>query len=144
MEEKIFTVDQAAEILGLHPKTVRRFIREGKFKATKVGKQWRILKDDLDIFLGRDIQAASEKKKEAAPKGEKIFVSTVVDIQVSGEDEALRLSNVILASMLGKEHSGGQCRSDYIYYKEEKKARFLLWGPPEVVGNLLILLSRIS
>ena len=34
--EKYYTVDQIAELLTLHPKTIQRYIREGKIIAKKV------------------------------------------------------------------------------------------------------------
>lgn len=38
MEEKFYTIDQIAEILGMHNKTIRKFITEGKLRANKIGK----------------------------------------------------------------------------------------------------------
>ena len=51
MEEKFYTIDQIAEILGMHHKTIRKFITEGKLRANKVGKQWRISGHDLSLFM---------------------------------------------------------------------------------------------
>ena len=45
-----YTVDQVAELLNLHPKTLQRYIREGKLKATKLGKSYRITGHDLSVF----------------------------------------------------------------------------------------------
>jgi len=42
LEEKFYTIDQIADLLGMHHKTIRKFINEGKLGARKVGKQWRI------------------------------------------------------------------------------------------------------
>ena len=51
----MYTVQELAEILSLHPKTVQRFIREGKLKATKIGREWRVQKEDLREFAsGKD------------------------------------------------------------------------------------------
>ena len=50
MENKFYTIDQVAEVLDIHHKTVRKFIKEGKLKANKVGKQWRISQIDLEVF----------------------------------------------------------------------------------------------
>ena len=51
MEEKFYTIDQIAEILGMHHKTIRRFITKGKLRANKIGKQWRISGHDLSLFM---------------------------------------------------------------------------------------------
>ena len=45
--ERTYTVEQIAELLSLHPKTVQRYIREGKIIANKVGKRWFISESNL-------------------------------------------------------------------------------------------------
>jgi excisionase family DNA binding protein len=52
MSEMLHTVDHAAERLAVHPKTVLRFIRDGRLRATRIGKAWRIRASDLDAFAG--------------------------------------------------------------------------------------------
>ena len=46
---EFFTVDQVAKILDMHPRTVRRYVREGQLRATKVGGEWRIRREDADM-----------------------------------------------------------------------------------------------
>ena len=41
------TVPEAARRIGRHPETVRRWIREGRLPATRVGTQHLIEEDDL-------------------------------------------------------------------------------------------------
>ena len=50
MEEKVefYTAEEVAEVLRLHPYTVRRLCREKKVPAFKFGGQWRFRKDDID------------------------------------------------------------------------------------------------
>ncbi|SFM38610.1 helix-turn-helix domain-containing protein [Pelosinus propionicus] len=45
--EKVYTVSEIAELLKLHPVTVRRFIRAKKINAVKMGKDWRVYESDL-------------------------------------------------------------------------------------------------
>jgi len=51
MEDKFYTINQVAEILDMHHKTIRNFISDGKLRASKVGKQWRVSDDDLNSFM---------------------------------------------------------------------------------------------
>ncbi len=46
------TVPEAARRIGRNPETVRRWIREGRLPATKVGTQHVIEENDLEIALG--------------------------------------------------------------------------------------------
>jgi excisionase family DNA binding protein len=44
-------VEEVAERLLVDPQTVRRWIKSGKLKAYKPGREYRILSNDLDAFL---------------------------------------------------------------------------------------------
>lgn len=56
-----FTVPQAAEYAGMHPKTVRNACEAGTLRAGQrvKGGHWRIHRDDLDAWLAGDTAAAS-------------------------------------------------------------------------------------
>lgn len=50
--EKLYTVREAADLIGCHPKTIFRFIREGRLTAVKIGpKSTRISYISLKYFL---------------------------------------------------------------------------------------------
>lgn len=48
--ENLFNVNQVAFILKVHPLTIRRYIREGRLKAVKVGGNIRIKESELQNF----------------------------------------------------------------------------------------------
>jgi excisionase family DNA binding protein len=45
------SVDDIAKELNIHPDTVRGWIRDRKLRATKLGRDYRIKRADLDKFL---------------------------------------------------------------------------------------------
>ena len=47
MTKKHYSIEEAADLLGLHTNTIRRMIKRGDLPATKYGRQWRIKKEDL-------------------------------------------------------------------------------------------------
>lgn len=47
----VYTVDEVAEALKLHPYTIRRLSREKKIPAFKVGGQWRFKKSKIIAWL---------------------------------------------------------------------------------------------
>lgn len=69
MEEKILTPDQVAETLQIHPFTVLKFIKQGKLKASKLGRVYRIRSSDVDKFL--DDQANQARAKDDAREAKK-------------------------------------------------------------------------
>ncbi|WP_410908004.1 helix-turn-helix domain-containing protein, partial [Priestia sp. SIMBA_032] len=44
------SADEVADELGLHVRTVRTYIRDGRLRAARVGKQYRITRADLAAF----------------------------------------------------------------------------------------------
>lgn len=50
------TIQEAADMLGVHYHTIRNHIIKGGIKAVKVGVQWRIKKTDLERYLHASVQ----------------------------------------------------------------------------------------
>lgn len=50
------SVGALAEEIQVHPKTIRRWIREGRLTAYHVGDQLRIDREDLDGVIARRVQ----------------------------------------------------------------------------------------
>lgn len=48
--EEFYTVNQSATFLKVHPLTIRRYIREGKLKAVKIGGNVRVALNELRAF----------------------------------------------------------------------------------------------
>ena len=46
-----FTVAKVAEILKISPNTVRKYIRQGRLKAIKIGREYRISEKRFKEFL---------------------------------------------------------------------------------------------
>ena len=63
--DNLFNVNQAAFILKVHPLTVRRYIKEGKLKAVRVGGSVRIKESDLQSF-NQDF-TPYERKESTSP-----------------------------------------------------------------------------
>lgn len=51
MEKPILTVRQAARFLQVDPNTIYRWSRTAKFPASKIGKEWRVLRSDVLKFI---------------------------------------------------------------------------------------------
>ena len=51
MTKEVLTPQEVAKYLQLTPDTVYRYIREGKLVASKLGRQYRIPKKNVELFL---------------------------------------------------------------------------------------------
>ncbi len=54
MDHNLLTCDEAASYLRLHPRTVCRLLQQGKLPGVKIGRQWRIHRQDLETHLRGD------------------------------------------------------------------------------------------
>lgn len=46
--QAVYTVDEAAELLKVHPQTIRKYIADGALDAVKLGRVWRIDRPALE------------------------------------------------------------------------------------------------
>ena len=49
--ERLLTIREAAEILRLHPRTVREYVRRGEIEGRIIGGRYRFRRCDLDAFF---------------------------------------------------------------------------------------------
>ena len=89
--ERYYTVDEIANMLSMHPKTIQRYIREDKLHAKKVGKSWRIYEQDLKVFM-----ECSNITSDIMPQTpNKTVASSVVDINVTDSNEAFDIEKYL-------------------------------------------------
>ena len=50
-EIKVYSIEEVAAILKVGKRTIYTYIKEGKIKAVKVGKEWRVYDENLKDFL---------------------------------------------------------------------------------------------
>lgn len=53
-KNSLLTPEEVAEILQLHILTVYSYIRSGKLGAVRLGRSYRIMPDDLELFFERN------------------------------------------------------------------------------------------
>jgi len=50
-EIKVYTLEEVIAILKVSQRTVYNYIKSGKLKAHKLGKEWRVQHEDLQRFV---------------------------------------------------------------------------------------------
>jgi excisionase family DNA binding protein len=139
MELKLYSVSDLTTILKLHPKTILRFIKEGKIKARKIGRSWMVSEDDLKSYCHSEL--SSEQPPVLLPNydtiGERVSVSAVVEIIEQNSEEASRISNSLIAMLNSEQEGNGKSRFDFFYYPEIQKAKYIFYGNPAFIGRVL-------
>lgn len=155
MENKFYTIDQVAEILGIHHKTVRKFIKEGKLNANKLGKQWRISPLDLERFTKMEdsideSEAISYDEEIELSNNElnfevknEIKVSSVIDLEGIDSDEYSRISNMLLAVMNCKNDSLQKNTINIKYSKNVNRLRVMLWANINTTKEVLDVIEML-
>ncbi len=121
MEQDFYTVDQVAELLNLHVKTVRNYVKEGRLKAVRIGKQYRIAGEDLAAMTGRPVASF---RPEPVRRTRHVEVSSIVEIDAISPELANRLTNGLMAAASG-------VRVEAIYDHERGRMKIILVGSME-------------
>lgn len=133
MSTTLFTVEQAAQRLNLHPKTVLRYIRDGQLPATRVGKSWRIARARLDAFAG-----VATRSAEA---GAGVRTTAIVDIPDMTPDEAQRLATMLHAAALAGDANTPPLHFETAYDPMARTIKLVLIGDLADVSKLLEMLE---
>jgi excisionase family DNA binding protein len=146
MESKLYSIKSLTTILSLHPKTILRFIHEGKIKARKIGRSWMVHEDDLRDYAHAELAESGKPRLEPeyGTLAERISVSAVIEIDEQNSEEASRISNTILAMLSSKDESMGKTRFDFFYYPEAQKAKYILYGSPAFISAILNNFDTLS
>lgn len=137
MSDKYYSVEQVSEMLDMHPKTIQRYIREGKLCASKIGKSWRINGHDLSLF----IENTNERKLDIQPK---VKISSVVDIEAVNPDEGIRIANTLTAALNSKPLEYGSSTMYVQYLEYESKVRVTLWGSIGFMKEMIEFISVLT
>jgi excisionase family DNA binding protein len=131
MSQELYSVEQVAERLGLHVKTVRNYVREGRLKAVRIGKQYRIAREDLEAMTGRP-----EPAPEPVVRNRHVEVSSIVEIDAISSEAANHLSMTLVSAANG-------IRIEAIYNPERARLKIILVGDLEKNASYLKFISAM-
>ncbi|MEH1102175.1 helix-turn-helix domain-containing protein [Micromonospora sp. CPCC 205561] len=136
MNDDMLSVEQVAERLGLHVRTVRGYIRGGRLRAVRIGKQYRIARADLDALTGRDAPARPARGAAAE-------VSSIV--QIDGVDRAAadRLGTLVLAAANTGVRPSHPLRVQTVHDQERNRMKIVILGGASATAELLHLLGAV-
>jgi len=134
MTQELYSVEQVATRLGLHVRTVRNYVRNGRLKAIRIGKQYRIAREHLEALTGRP-PAASGTEGETPRRH--VEVSSIVQIEAISVEAASRVTNAMMAAAKGRPEADEPLRIDTIYDQERARLKVILTGSISTTASLL-------
>jgi excisionase family DNA binding protein len=132
----LYSAEQVAELLNLHVKTIRRYLRDGRLKAKRIGKEYRITRADLEEFAG-ELRPA----EKPAPRSRHVIASSIVDVDAIGPKESERVTTMIVASLNGRKGEPDSPRVDTIYYPEQGRLRITITANPMLTCELIRMID---
>lgn len=65
---KYYTTEEVAELLKLHTRTVREYLKSGQLRGYKLGDTWRISEEDIQEFLEARANRPRKRKSIEQPE----------------------------------------------------------------------------
>ncbi len=133
-EQGFYSVDEVAKRLGLHVRTVRSYVRSGRLRAVRIGKQYRVAHDALAALTGTAPPAIAA----ASGAGHRhVDVSSIVQIEGIDRDTASRITTALLAAGQGQPDTPDPLRIDTIFEPERARLKVIVTGSLATTAALL-------
>ncbi|BDH09543.1 helix-turn-helix domain-containing protein [Streptomyces hygroscopicus] len=134
MNERFYSVEQVAERLGLHVRTIRTYVRDGRLPAVRIGKQYRIAHEDLEAFTGRPVPASPD---ETAGQQRHSEVSSIVEIDAISAETADRVTTLLMGAAANPRPEDEPLRIETAYDAERARMKIIVLGGLGVTARLL-------
>jgi len=136
MTVAVYSAEQVADILGLHVRTVRGYIRDGRLPAVRVGKQYRITEGDLRAFSGMPVDEPARIPR--------VHVSTVAQIDNVDRLAMDRITSHLTAVTTGNARHPGHLDIHSRYDEAAHRLTVFLVGDAEPAAAVIGLLGALS
>src|SRR5262245_8120080 len=140
MAQHLYTAEQAAGLLELHVKTIRRYIHEGKLKAKRIGKEYRITRADLEEFTGSPLPAQAAA---AISRTRQVIASSIVDVDAISPEDSPRITTFVMASLNSRRGEGDFPNVNSVYYPEMGKLRITITANPTLTASMLQMINSL-
>lgn len=132
----VYSAEQVADILGLHVRTVRGYVRDGRLPAVRVGKQYRITESDLRAFTGT--------ADDGSLNGLRVHVSAVAHIDNVDRAAMDRISTYLTAAAIGRSTPSHQLNFHSVYDESTCHLTVFVVGDPESAAAALSVIGDLT
>jgi len=139
MSQELLSIDQVAHHLALQARTVRGYVREGRLKAVRIGKQYRIAREDVVALTGHAMPLS-----EPVGRVRHVEVSSVVDVDAISADSASRVTAMLMAAVKSGGEGDQPVRVDTLYDEERGRLKIIVTGSLPTTVGLLKLITALT
>ena len=135
----MYSAEDVAGILGLHVRTVRGYVREGRLPAVRIGKQYRITEHDLREFTGGQVATV-----DTTPTSPRVEVTTIVQIESVDRELTDRVTTLVMAGATGASTGGPpRLHVQTVYDEARERLKVIAVGDPDGVATILSMVDTV-
>jgi excisionase family DNA binding protein len=136
MTASLYSAEEVADVLGLHVRTVRGYVRDGRLPAVRIGKQYRIAEQDLREFTGgQPVQPERVARR--------VEVSAIVQIDAIGRDAMDRLTTHVVGAATSGSRDRPRLHVQSIYDEPRNSLKIIIVGDAEDAANMITLITTL-
>ena len=124
MSQELYSVFQVADLLDLHVKTVRGYVRDGRLKAVRIGKQYRIAREDVEALTG----LPAESWDPEILRHRHVEASSIIEIHAISPEKASRVSAALAEAAKSGRGADSPLRVEAIHDEKRGRLKLLLIG----------------
>jgi excisionase family DNA binding protein len=136
-ESPMYSLDQVAERLGLHVRTVRAYVRTGRLRAIRIGKQYRVAREDLESIV------RVSNAPDAVARRRNAEVSSVVQMDAVTQNMVLRIADHLRTAVKTPRDDGSALRVETIYDQGHAQLKVIVIGSLSGAATVFGLLGAI-
>jgi len=155
--EKLYTVEEIAEMTSLTTRTIRNYLKDGILKGRKIGGQWRFTEEDVKNFMDSGniaIEVIDFNKQSITDFLDgvytdiagKIQICSIIDVYYESHEEyevMMEKRDTFMEDISSRSEKEKQfMKVTWNMNQEECKGRYILFGSPEFIVNSINFLQE--
>jgi excisionase family DNA binding protein len=136
----LYSLEDVASRLGLNVRTVRGYVRSGRLKAVKIGKQYRVTRESLEALTGN---TDSFRSPPAQSRQRKVDVSSVIEISAASPELASRLSTLLIGAAGSNRAADAPLRVETIHDPVRGSIKVVVIGDLSATADLFRLVQGV-
>jgi excisionase family DNA binding protein len=137
----LYSTEEVADMLGLHVRTVRNYVRDGRLPAVRIGKQYRIAAEDVDELTGG---RATSPPATSAPVPRRVEVTAVVQVDGIDEQTMTRLSALVTGAVSSRPGGAARLHVETVYDQQRRTVKIVAIGSADDTATLLHVVGTFA